>query len=168
MFKKLYPDLYVNSIFDIDLIDLRDKGIEFLIVDIDNTLVSWETRSATKRVINWFQEVQKKGFNICIVSNATKDRVVKFNEDIRVQAVYRAVKPRKKAFLKALNKLNAVPNKTAMIGDQIFTDVLGGNRVGLYTILVVPISGNEFIWTKIVRKVERMILRKMNKEMSKC
>jgi len=138
-------------------------GIDSLIIDIDNTLVSWDKKYAPESVIDWFGEIQQLGFNICLVSNNTEDRVVKFNEKVNVLAIHRATKPRRTPFLRAMKKMNSQTSKTAVIGDQIFTDVLGGNRTGLYTILVVPIGGNEFFWTKLVRNVERFVLRKIKK-----
>ncbi|WP_069649456.1 YqeG family HAD IIIA-type phosphatase [Caloranaerobacter ferrireducens] len=160
---KLLPDLYVNTIFDIDLKTLKAKGIDSIIVDIDNTLVSWETEYASEEVVDWFKRIKELGFKCCIISNNTKDRVVKFNRNLEVYAIHRAVKPRKKPFLKAIKLMNTKPSKTVVIGDQIFTDILGGNRLGAYTILVVPISKKEFFWTRIIRKLERRILRKIEK-----
>ncbi|MDD3705135.1 MAG: HAD hydrolase-like protein [Clostridiaceae bacterium] len=81
---------------------------------------------------------------------------------MKLPAVYKAIKPSKTAFRRAMKLMNSVPANTAVIGDQIFTDVLGGNRLGLYTILVAPISDKEFIWTRIIRKLERHILKKHN------
>ncbi|EOD00115.1 YqeG family HAD IIIA-type phosphatase [Caldisalinibacter kiritimatiensis] len=164
MNKLLQPNMYVKSVFDIDLLKLKDKGIDSIIVDIDNTLVSWNTKYATENVINWFKKVKNMGFKICIVSNATKTRVVKFNEEVKVLAIHRAIKPRKKAFLEAINKMDTQTFKTAMIGDQIFTDILGGNRVGLFTILVTPLSKKELILTKFIRKIEKIVLRDILEE----
>lgn len=160
---KLLPDLYVDTIFDIDLKYLMTKGIDSIIVDIDNTLVSWESEYASNEVVEWFREIKELGFKCCIISNNTRDRVIKFKKNLEVYAIYRAVKPRKKPFIKAMKLMNTTPDKTVVIGDQIFTDILGGNRLGAYTILVVPISKKEFFWTRIIRKLERRILRKIEK-----
>ncbi|WP_427339161.1 YqeG family HAD IIIA-type phosphatase [Caloranaerobacter sp. DY30410] len=160
---KLLPDLYVNTIFDIDLKSLKARCIDSIIVDIDNTLVSWETEYASEEIIDWFKRIKELGFKCCIISNNTKDRVVKFNRNLEVYAIHRAAKPRKKPFLKAIKFMNTTPDKTVVIGDQIFTDILGGNRLGAYTILVVPISKKEFFWTRIIRKLEKRILKKIEK-----
>jgi len=157
----LIPDMYVNSIFDIDLVELMEKGYKNLIIDIDNTLVAWDKKTAPRSVINWFDKLKEMGFNFCLVSNNTEDRVVKFTENIKIQAFHKARKPFKLAFIKAMDYMKSDVTNTAVIGDQIFTDVLGGNRVGLYTILVVPIESKEFWWTKIMRKLERLVLRKL-------
>jgi HAD superfamily phosphatase (TIGR01668 family) len=73
------------------------------------------------------------------------------------------VKPRRRAFRRALHIMELTSQETAVIGDQIFTDVLGGNRLGLYTILVTPISEKEFIWTRLMRKLERFVLNYLKK-----
>jgi len=159
----LVPKLYVDSIFDIDLYKIKDMGIDNLIVDIDNTLVAWDKKTAPESVIKWFDKVRSAGLNICLVSNNTEDRVVKFTENIKIQAFHKARKPFKTTFYKAMNHMNSTKENTAVVGDQIFTDVLGGNRVGLYTILVVPIVSKEYWWTEIVRNVERFVLKKIKK-----
>ncbi|MBS4536180.1 YqeG family HAD IIIA-type phosphatase [Clostridium sp. D2Q-14] len=159
----LIPNLYVDSIFDIDLQKLVDNGIKGLIIDIDNTLVAWDKKTAPDSVIKWFDEIREKGLDLCLVSNNTEDRVVKFTEKIKIRAFHSAKKPTKAPFYKAMKYLNTDKNNTAIIGDQIFTDVLGGNRIGIYTILVVPIKSKEFWWTTIVRRFERFVLRKIKK-----
>ncbi len=157
----LVPKYYVDSIFEIDLDGLKNRGIDSLIIDIDNTLVAWDKKTAPESVLKWFDKIQDKGFKMCLVSNNTEDRVVKFTENIKIQAFHQARKPFKTTFLKALDYMNSSVSNTAVIGDQIFTDVLGGNRVGLYTILVVPIESKEFWWTEFVRNIERQVLRNM-------
>lgn len=159
----LIPDFYADSIFDIDLISLKNRGIDSLIVDIDNTLVSWDKKTAPESVIQWFKNAKKQGFKICLVSNNTEDRVVKFTEDLNIQAIHRANKPRRTPFIRAMKKMKSSVKTTAVIGDQIFTDVLGGNRTGIYTILVVPIKGKEFWWTNLVRNIERHIVKSLKK-----
>lgn len=158
MLERLSPNEYVKSIFDIDLDLLREKGIRGLIIDVDNTLVAWKTKTADRRILDWFNVLEIKGFRACILSNNTKDRVVKFTERIRIPAVYRAAKPRKRAFIKAMEAMGTAENETAVIGDQIFTDVFGGNRLKLYTILVVPVGEKEFFTTRFVRKIEKRII----------
>lgn len=97
---------------------------------------------------------------ICIVSNTRyPGRLRRLAEKLQVPFVKGRLKPRKSAFRPALELLGVAPERAAVIGDQIFTDILGGNRLGLYTILVRPLSRREFFGTKISRIFERMILR---------
>ncbi len=157
--KLLTPNLYVESIMHIDLFKLKSKNIVGLIIDIDNTLVAWDIKYASEQAKAWLLGLKEQGFEVCLVSNNTEDRVVKFNEDLQLPAIHRATKPRRTAFRKAMNVMGTDFANTAVIGDQIFTDVLGGNRMGLYTILVVPIVSKEFWWTSFMRKIERYVLK---------
>ncbi|MGJ7044577.1 hypothetical protein HNR52_000761 [Thermoanaerobacterium thermosulfurigenes] len=161
MYKKLIPDMYANSIYDIDFENLKKRGITSLIFDIDNTLVPQKVLNPDRKVINLFKFLKSKGFKVCLISNNTTKRVNNFTKDTGVKGISWAIKPRKSAFYKALEMLDSTPDETAIIGDQIFTDILGGHRVGLFTILVRPLSSEEFGWTKIMRKLEKKVLKKV-------
>lgn len=157
--KLLTPDLYVESVLHLDLGKLKEMNIKGLIIDIDNTLVAWDIKYASDKAKEWLLKLKKEGFEVCLVSNNTEDRVVTFNEELKLPAIHRATKPRRGPFRKAMEVMGTTINNTAVIGDQIFTDVLGGNRMGLLTVLVVPIESKEFWWTTFVRKIERYVLR---------
>lgn len=159
--KKLYPDLYLNSIYEIDFEKLKILGIKGLIADLDNTLVAWNEEDISKRLGKWFNQAKKHGIAICVVSNNRSSRVYTFAENFDIPAIPKARKPRRKSFNRALEILNLSPREVAVIGDQMFTDVLGGNRVGLFTILIRPITDKEFIGTKFMRKIERHFLKKL-------
>ncbi|MDI3311404.1 MAG: YqeG family HAD IIIA-type phosphatase [Thermoanaerobacterium sp.] len=161
LYKKLIPDMYANSIYDIDFENLKKKGITSLIFDIDNTLVPQKVLNPDRRVINLFKFLKSKGFKVCLISNNTTKRVNNFTKDTGVKGISWAIKPRKSAFYKALEMLDSTPDETAIVGDQIFTDILGGHRVGLFTILVRPLSSEEFGWTKFMRKLEKRVLKKV-------
>jgi len=160
----LTPDLYVESVLALNLEKLKERNIKGLIIDIDNTLVSWEIKYASEKTKEWLLNLEKEGFKVCLVSNNTEDRVVTFNEKLKLPAIHRASKPRTGAFRKAMKTLGTNVENTAVIGDQIFTDVLGGNRMKLFTVLVVPLEGREFWWTTFVRKIERHVLKVVLKE----
>ena len=155
------PDECVGSVVDIDLDALWAKGIRALILDVDNTLLAWETDDVPADVKAWVERAQAAGFKVCIASNGTKSRVMRVAKHLGVPAISKAIKPRKRPFRRALEMLGVSPEVTAVIGDQIFTDVLGGNRMELYTILINPISTEELGTTKIVRKVERKVLTRL-------
>lgn len=161
MFKKLAPDLYVKSIYHIDLEELHRRGIRAIITDLDNTLVAWDDPLPNQRLIAWLKGAQAKGFSVYIVSNNSRDRVQKFARAFGVPAISKAIKPRRGAFRTACEAMGVEPKEAAIVGDQVFTDVLGGNRLGAYTILVVPVSDREFFGTKIMRMLERLVLRRL-------
>ncbi len=157
--KLLSPNKHLNSIYELDTEELRSRGIRGIIADMDNTLVPWNDRTVYPQLASWLAHLKEEGFRLCIVSNNSRERGGQLACDLGIPAVWYAVKPRRRAFRQALQIMNLTPQEAAVIGDQIFTDVLGGNRLGLYTILVTPISDKEFIWTRLIRKLERMVLR---------
>jgi len=163
MKKLLFPDLIVDSIEDISLEILNQNNIKGLILDIDNTLVAWDIKEADERSMKWIEYLKNNGISICLVSNNTEDRVVKFNENLKLYAIHAANKPMKAPFIKALKHLKLRPEETAVVGDQIFTDVLGGNRLNMFTILVTPISQKEFPFIKVKRFFEKYILKQYYK-----
>ncbi|MFO7814771.1 MAG: YqeG family HAD IIIA-type phosphatase [Halanaerobiales bacterium] len=158
--KKLYPDAYYKSIFEIEIGSLKDSGVVGIIVDIDNTIVPWNDKKISDEVFNWFKNLIEEGFKLCLISNGMTKRVEYFSNQLDIPAIGTAVKPRKKAFRKALKILDLRKDKIAVIGDQIFTDVLGGNRMGFKTILVDPLNEKEFITTKIMRFLEKIVIKR--------
>lgn len=160
MRNNLIPNIHVNSPYELDIEVLKKNSIKGIIIDIDNTLVPWSEKFADKKVVELIDKLQRADFKLCILSNGTKNRVAVFNTELKLPAVHNAAKPSRTAFNKALKLLGTAPENTAVIGDQIFTDILGGNRLGLFTVLVVPLSSKEFLWTRFVRQIEKLILRK--------
>jgi len=157
----LRPDLQYDSLQSIPSGDLLSMGIRGLILDLDNTITPWNDRSLTTEVIEWFKRIKSDGIKACIVSNNRHpDRVSAVANVLGILYVYQAAKPRKKAFQMGLDTLDLKRSETAVIGDQIFTDVFGGNRMGLKTILISPIDRHEFAGTKVLRFMERIIGRK--------
>lgn len=164
MFKLLYPNQHLNSIFELKPDELQTMGIRGIIVDMDNTLVPWNDRTVQPRLADWLSGLRQSGFRLCIVSNNTADRGEKLAVELGIPAIWHAIKPRRRAFRKAIARMELSNEEVAVIGDQIFTDVLGGNRLGLYTILVTPLSDKEFIGTRLVRRIERMVLGHMRRK----
>ncbi len=163
MLKFLIPDQYLDSIFEIDTGYLKSLGIKGIITDMDNTLVSWSDRNVYPRLSEWFAGLKKEGFKLFIVSNNSRDRGGKLAHDLDIPAIWYAIKPRRGAFRKAITTMDLAPHEVAVVGDQVFTDVLGGNRLGLHTILVTPISEKEFFWTKLTRMFERVVISRLQK-----
>ena len=133
MGRGLQPDLYIKSIFSLDVNWLKERGIKGVLLDIDNTLVTHKQKIPDEKVIELIKHFQENDIKVAIVSNARKKRVDLFNEKLGLYAQYRAFKPSNKGFLKAMSELKLIPEETAVIGDQLFTDIRGGNRTGLTT-----------------------------------
>lgn len=167
MFKKLFPDSRFESIYDIDLKALESYGIKALILDLDNTIVARDSSIATEELKQWLTHIKEQGFKACIVSNNWKQRVSGIAKQVDLPLVARAVKPRTVAFTRAMDVLGTSREETAVIGDQIFTDILGGNLTGLRTILVVPLSNSEPMVTKFLRHLERRVIARWNRHIEK-
>lgn len=159
MLKYLCPNLFVRKVEDIDLKKLKEKNFDTLLLDLDNTLVGWRSTKFSPAVLEWLKLAHFLGFKMCILSNCIiKNRVKKLSETLGLPSIFKAVKPRKKSFLRALKNLGSLKEKTIVIGDQIFTDIFGGNRLGVYTILVLPLDKREFFTTIIQRTAEKIVL----------
>ncbi len=156
--KFLYPNEYVESVYKIDYQNLRSKGICNLIYDIDNTLAPFDVPEASKEVLEFCKARKADGFNVCLLSNNARERVELFNKSLSLPAVYKAGKPKLSGIKKALTLLKAEANKTAMIGDQIFTDIWCANRAGLYSILVKPISTRDEFTVRLKRGIEGVVV----------
>lgn len=163
MINLFLPDLYVKSVFDLDPYELKKEGIKGIITDLDNTLVAWDVALATSEIEQWFLDFQKAGLEIIIISNNNETRVGKFAEPLSIPFVASAKKPLRKSFNKAAQLMNLKAEEIAVIGDQLLTDVLGGNRGGFYTVLVVPIVETDAPVTRFNRFIERRILNYFRK-----
>lgn len=164
MLNVFLPDQHVKSIFEIDPIQLKRKGIKGIITDLDNTLVPWDVRDASPEVTDWFKEMDKHEIKVIIISNNNEKRVSIFSDPIKIPYVSSARKPLRRAFNKAAQQLELQNKQIAVIGDQLLTDVLGGNLGGFYTILVVPIVQTDAKITRINRAIERRILNHFHKK----
>lgn len=156
-----HPDLWVGSVTDIQSAPLQGKGIRGLILDLDETLVAALAHTPTAAVHTWIDEM-KSQFSLFILSNNKSGvRVQKVAELLDVPCSHLAMKPRRKGFRAALFAMGLQANEVAIIGDQVFTDVLGGNLLGSFTILATPIAPEHKAWRKIMRLAEAMFIRKL-------
>lgn len=158
MFEKFCPRAVAHTLVEIDPKVLVERGIKGLILDLDNTLVEWNTTLYGQGVRSWLNNARKAGLELCILSNSTAKRVSKVTTELKIPGLGRAVKPWSRSFRKAMEVLGTKPEETAVIGDQLFTDVYGGNRLGVYTILLIPLSDKELVTTRWIRKLERCLL----------
>ncbi|WP_174819874.1 YqeG family HAD IIIA-type phosphatase [Paenibacillus koleovorans] len=164
MIRKLIPRKSVKSIYDIDIHTLWQTGVRGIITDLDNTLVGAKRPNATPELATWLSKLAAMGFQVVIVSNNNELRVSRFSDPLRLPYISAARKPGNSAFRRALVMMKLNPEQVVVIGDQMLTDVLGGNRLGLHTILVVPISpADEGFFTRINRRIERLAIAWMRR-----
>ena len=167
MFKRFYPDIYIDSAYDIDYEGLYNKGYRGIIFDIDNTLVE-HGAPVTKKCSDLFDSLRAIGFDTCIISNNKEPRVKPLADACGSRYVSKAAKPSPVNYIKAMDIMNCGKDNVFFVGDQIFTDVYGANRAGIRTILVKPIHPKEEIQIVLKRYLEKIVLffytRKRKKE----
>ncbi|MFA7417568.1 MAG: YqeG family HAD IIIA-type phosphatase [Acholeplasma sp.] len=158
--KNLIPDLYEESIEKINYEMLKKQGITTLLFDLDNTIIDYHQTKLTAENINFLSALEKD-FKVLIISNSL-DKRVRFAVGHQFKFVSFAKKPLKTGYKKALKILNAKIEETAMIGDQLLTDINGGNSLGLFTVLVDPIQSKTDKWpTRFNRKLEKHFLKRI-------
>lgn len=157
MLQKCYPDAYVSSIDAIDFVTLYQQGYRGLLLDIDNTLVPHGANadSHAKQLLN---DLRQMGYRICLVSNNDQARVERFNQQIQVEAIYRAHKPARSAYQRAMEKIGTQIETTIFVGDQIFTDIFGAKRMGIRNYLVKPLNPKEEFQIVCKRIPEKLVL----------
>lgn len=161
--KLLTPTLVVESVRDLDPTVLKARGITAIITDLDNTLVPWRHYEIAPGVVEWLAKLEVAGIQICIASNTMHvERLKQLAATMNIPFVDRVRKPWTGGFIRSMRLMGSEPSTTAVFGDQIFTDVLAGNRLGLQTILVrPPLSREEFISTQMVRYIENYVIRQL-------
>ena len=157
MFEQLYPSDYVDSTYIIDFEEYYKKGYRAVIFDIDNTLVP-HGAPADERAIAFFARLKDIGYSYMMISNNKEPRVKMFCDVVDAPYIYKAGKPGTKNYLKAMNDMETTKENTLFVGDQLFTDVWGANRAGIYSILVKPIHPKEEIQIVLKRYLEKIVL----------
>lgn len=157
------PDMYQRSVYDIDYKKIKDIDKLNLIFDIDNTILPVNDTNVSNELIRLFEKLTTDGFNICIVSNNSLARVKQPAQLLRTKYIANANKPNKIAFDKAMEVLQSLPTNTAMIGDQMLTDIKGAKENGIYAILVEPLKNNYDIKTGTARLLQNIMERKLKK-----
>ncbi len=157
-----YPDIYQKSIYTINYDKLKDNGIKCLLYDLDNTCVPYVDRTPSRKLKDLFDKLTDMGFKVIIFSNSPRTRLEPFKKELNVDCCASAGKPRKGSFIKVLEMYKFSLSEVAIVGDQLMTDIFGGNRVGITTILVNPLSDIDMPFTKIYRFIEKKKIKKMN------
>ena len=162
----VYPDGYFKKISQISLEYLRKNSIKGLILDLDNTIIDYYEK-ITEETINWVSKLKQNGIKLYILSNSNKQRKVKdVSKKLGIPYSYFAMKPFKFGFKKAKKYLKLNNMEIAVIGDQIFTDIVGANRMKMFSILVDPIKEKDIFVTLIKRPIENYIKQKYLKNNS--
>lgn len=154
-----YPKGYFNKVSEISLEYLKENKIKGLILDVDNTLIDYY-RNISEETINWANSLKENGIKMCILSNSNKkEKVKEVAGKLGLEYTYFGMKPLKRGFKRAKKMLSLENNEIAAVGDQIFTDVIGSNRMKMFSILVEPIKEKDILVTLIKRPIENYIKR---------
>lgn len=163
----LYPDLYLKRATEFSLDCIRENGIKGIILDVDNTLIDYY-KNMLEGVEDWCKALKKEGIKFCIASNSNKKQKVEMvASKLGIPYVFFAKKPLKRGLYQAKEILGLEQRQIAVIGDQIFTDVLGANRCKMYSVLVEPIEEKDIFITIIKRPIENCIKKRYQKYLSK-
>lgn len=155
----LRPKFSFRRITDIPLSFFVSLGVRALILDVDNTLTTHDNPVPASGVIEWLEEMKAAGIKMIILSNNSPGRVEPFAESLGLDFAAKARKPLPQGALRACSLLKIAPSHTALIGDQLFTDILCGNLAGLTTIFVEHIEAENGRFFRFKRKLERLILK---------
>ncbi len=163
----LYPDAHLNNVREITTNFLQNNKINALILDVDNTLIDYD-KNLPEETIKWAKELKNNNIKLYILSNTNKKEKVKtVAEKLGIEYMYFAKKPLKSGFKKVQEKLKESSQNIAVVGDQIFTDIVGGNRCKMFTILVEPIAEKDIWITMVKRPLENAIKKKYHKNIDK-
>lgn len=157
MLETFYPDYEAESAYVIDYERLYEQGYRGIIYDIDNTLVP-HGAPADERAIALFDRLKKIGFQVMLLSNNKEPRVKMFNDSVNAKYIYKAGKPGKAGYERAMQELGTTAENTLFVGDQLFTDVWGAKRTGIVSYLVKPIHPKEEIQIVLKRYLEKVVL----------
>ena len=156
----LYPKQHFNNVREIKIEFLKENQIKALILDVDNTLIDFD-RNLAEETIKWAEDLKEQGIKLYILSNSNKKEKVKtVAEKLKIEYEYFGKKPLKTGFKKVQKKLDEKAENIGVVGDQIFTDVLGGNICKMFTILVEPIAEKDIWITLLKRPIENAIKNK--------
>ncbi len=158
------PDIYQKNIYDINYKKLKKAGIKCLLFDLDNTIAPISLKVPNRKIRDLMAELVDMGFTIIIMSNSGKARVEPYKDHLNIDASFLSKKPLKRKYQKIQKIYGFKDTEIAAIGDQLLTDILGANRMGFTSILVNPISCNEFSIAKITRALEKQIYKKLLKK----
>lgn len=156
----VYPSLYLDSVKNINPTLLKKNNIKGLILDVDNTLIDYY-RNLVDGAEKWCEELKNEGIKCIILSNSNKrSKVEEVAEKLNIDYIMFAKKPLKSGFKRALSKLELKPEEVVVVGDQLFTDVIGAKRMNMFSILVKQVGEKDIFITKLKRPIENAIIKK--------
>jgi HAD superfamily phosphatase (TIGR01668 family) len=167
MLSYLTPHLILDSVLELPVDRLRDCGRIGLLLDVDCTLKDHGSSVIDPKVQAWIQSLRDAGFRLCLLSNGVQARIEPFANSLEIPFVARAFKPLPHGCRAAMRLLDLRPEQTAIVGDQIFADILAGRLARLMTVLVRPTSSVEPIWTRVKRPFERFVLNRISTHASR-
>ncbi|WP_424950418.1 YqeG family HAD IIIA-type phosphatase [Deinococcus sp.] len=156
----LRPRVILPHIHDITPAFLDGHGLRGLLLDLDNTLIPYGSYDERAEVATWARNLQAGGYALYLLSNATRERARLWAARLGLPGVGLAGKPFAREYRRGLSAVNLPAEQVGMVGDQLFTDVLGGNWAGMFTIMVRPISDNALPHTRLTRRLERLVLKR--------
>ncbi len=156
----LKPDAHFEKITGISIEFFKEHNIKGIILDIDNTILDLD-KKPVEGIETWVDILKKNNIKLCIASNSiNKEKLDNISQKLDIPYIARSLKPLKSGLKKAINIINITPEQVAEIGDQVFTDVLGANRMKMLSILVKPLSPEKHFISELKRKIERLVLKK--------
>lgn len=164
MLKMFVPKKYIKNFNYLDLDDLKKNGIKMIICDIDNTLVAHDEKHPSEEAELFVKKVLEEGFDFCLISNNVSDRVETFAKKLHVNTYPNALKPLKRTYKKIIHDTNYKSHEIASVGDQLLTDILGGNRMKIYTVLTHPLVTRDLSYTKVNRIFENMVFKMLKRK----
>ena len=154
-----FPTYYVKDVLAVTPQWMKEHKKKAVILDLDNTILPRDNPVLAEEVVLWVEELKAAGIQVCFVSNAWMGRVIPFAKQLGIRYVDHAIKPLPPAFLLGLWKCRAWPWQGVVVGDQIFTDVLGGTLLLMTTVMVLPLAEHDLKHTLMLRKLEKLIIR---------
>ena len=155
----LYPKELLNKVEEITIQFIQKNKLKALILDVDNTLIDYNKNLSDEK-IEWVKNLKGQGVKLYILSNTNKkEKVEKVANKLEIPYIYFAKKPSKKGFLKIQKKLELKPEQIGVVGDQIFTDVIGANRSKMFSILVKPLAEKDLWMTRVKRPIENLVIK---------
>jgi len=163
----LTPDHYYDSVFEIPYEEFLQKKIRGLIFDLDNTLTPFHEKLPPAKIVALMNRLEKMGFEVCLLTNNTTKRLNRFNEAMKLKGIANGLKPFTRGVRQAMELMGTSRSQTAIIGDQLLSDIWAGKNARICTILVKPITEKDFFFVRMKRVIERFMLRKYFDELKR-